>query len=675
MALSYTEAQIDAFLAEIDSLSDELQSLTDAEIQQLQNIGTEAISATEWGYLAELDQALTTSDNVVFNSLNSINSTELSQLTNIDTTTISSTQWGYLGALDQSLVTTAAVTFATVNTGQGDNELYDMDQNVLTTSSPTFVALDTDKIISDSFSIKDAADSETLATFVKDGAVSLYYDNTKMIETASYGVLITTATDPTVGGLRLSGITTGGEDSLISGIDFYNRDASGDSPNIGAYIRVLSAGSTNRATYLSFGADNQDVDGEGTIAAEVARMALSFNGTGGAFRVGDTAAAIDFGGGTLDWRDCGIVNINSTSGSDANIAEKPNLYIERTANGTDGDLALGWGNDNQEAMVVFHGKVGDDSENGLTGFVSKVQSYQANNASTGDSATLHGGLIVAEMVTKTGYTNRHLFGLGIQSVLTSSDGTLASGQNVVCIEADVNIDQDLDGGTIGSPTYNATGFWAQAASSGNPTAAFRATYNTTGYWGYGLLLNTYFTKCGIYLKNGNADVQAMYLETNYANNFVAKFVNEGNNANRYGLEIQAGADDGSGTTYYIQALDGDGDAVGYLQHSGDFSAVNPSDARIKSKIRKTKIKGLNIINAIPIKDYVKRGHELTGFVAQDVLPVWPQAVSEDPKGMLGLSREALVIPLAKAIQELDDKVEKMLKKKKKKGKQSVRKKI
>ena len=38
----------------------------------------------------------------------------------------------------QHLTSSSAVTFATVNTGQGDNELYDMNQNVLTTSSPQF---------------------------------------------------------------------------------------------------------------------------------------------------------------------------------------------------------------------------------------------------------------------------------------------------------------------------------------------------------------------------------------------------------------------------------------------------------------------------------------------------------------------------------------------------------
>ncbi|HWR84015.1 MAG TPA: hypothetical protein VN285_12005 [Candidatus Deferrimicrobium sp.] len=40
--------------------------------------------------------------------------------------------------MDQNVRTTDAPTFATVNTGQGANELFDMDQNVKTTDTPTF---------------------------------------------------------------------------------------------------------------------------------------------------------------------------------------------------------------------------------------------------------------------------------------------------------------------------------------------------------------------------------------------------------------------------------------------------------------------------------------------------------------------------------------------------------
>ena len=54
----------------------------------------------------------------------------------------------------QHLTTSSSVTFATVNTGQGDNELYDMNQNVLTSSDVTFndIIVAGDDISSDPFS-------------------------------------------------------------------------------------------------------------------------------------------------------------------------------------------------------------------------------------------------------------------------------------------------------------------------------------------------------------------------------------------------------------------------------------------------------------------------------------------------------------------------------------------
>lgn len=55
--------------AELDLFPDELQNLVTAEIQQLENIGAVTISAAQWGYLGDLDQALTTSDDVEFNTL------------------------------------------------------------------------------------------------------------------------------------------------------------------------------------------------------------------------------------------------------------------------------------------------------------------------------------------------------------------------------------------------------------------------------------------------------------------------------------------------------------------------------------------------------------------------------------------------------------------------------
>ena len=62
-------SDIGLIYADIALYDDELKSLTDVEIQQLQNIGTTTISATQWGYLGALNQPLTTGDSVDFNGV------------------------------------------------------------------------------------------------------------------------------------------------------------------------------------------------------------------------------------------------------------------------------------------------------------------------------------------------------------------------------------------------------------------------------------------------------------------------------------------------------------------------------------------------------------------------------------------------------------------------------
>jgi len=144
-----------------------LNALTAAEVDQLENINTTTISAAQWGYLGALDQGLTTTSDVTFNTvtattsmstdtfneytldagvtidtvlikdglvdgrdvsvdggnldnlyttigLSALTTAEVDQLENINTTTISSVQWGYLGALNQGLTTASDVTFNTV---------------------------------------------------------------------------------------------------------------------------------------------------------------------------------------------------------------------------------------------------------------------------------------------------------------------------------------------------------------------------------------------------------------------------------------------------------------------------------------------------------------------------------------------------------------------------------
>ena len=54
---------------DLDALSDDLENLTDGEVTQLEAIGATTISAAQWAYLGDLDQALKTTSNVSFGTV------------------------------------------------------------------------------------------------------------------------------------------------------------------------------------------------------------------------------------------------------------------------------------------------------------------------------------------------------------------------------------------------------------------------------------------------------------------------------------------------------------------------------------------------------------------------------------------------------------------------------
>lgn len=142
--------------------------------------------------------------------------------------------------------------------------------------------------------------------------------------------------------------------------------------------------------------------------------------------------------------------------------------------------------------------------------------------------------------------------------------------------------------------------------------------------------------------------------------YVGRFINDGDNIDRYGIVIRCGADNGAaaGTTYYIRAEDGDGGGTGYLKTvDGVFQLADISDERRKTNIVNTRLVGLDIVNALKVRDYNWKaqpdGPAMTSFVAQEAQKVFPGMVGEDEDGLLMTSRAMLIPILAKAIQELD----------------------
>lgn len=151
---------------------------------------------------------------------------------------------------------------------------------------------------------------------------------------------------------------------------------------------------------------------------------------------------------------------------------------------------------------------------------------------------------------------------------------------------------------------------------------------------------------------------AIVATSNFASNYAAFFINDGNNVNRYGIKVQCGEDVEAGTNYWFGALDGDGGVTGYLQSvAGVFALADVSDSSLKNVIGKSQINGLERVRALSVDDFEFKknvGHILHGFVANKVAEVVPEAASfADDTGLWAYSRDMLVPTLWKAAQEAD----------------------
>ena len=163
--------------------------------------------------------------------------------------------------------------------------------------------------------------------------------------------------------------------------------------------------------------------------------------------------------------------------------------------------------------------------------------------------------------------------------------------------------------------------------------------------------------------------EKFYVFGNDASQYLCLFYHDGNNQNRYGIRIVAGADDASGVIYHVRCDDGDGHVLGYLQHeSGTLSIQQASDERLKENIVDSTLEGINTLKNIKQREFnLKRDTSKTkiiGYVAQEMESVYPAAISvmdatqdgsapeDDPENPYKtLSKTALIDVLIKATQE------------------------
>lgn len=146
------------------------------------------------------------------------------------------------------------------------------------------------------------------------------------------------------------------------------------------------------------------------------------------------------------------------------------------------------------------------------------------------------------------------------------------------------------------------------------------------------------------------------VSTDHAAGYAAKFFNDGNNVNRYGIRVSFGEDDHSASTNYgVVLADGDDTGEGGLRVvNGTVEVYQVSDELLKMNVVPThyglaEILALNVVNFNWKKN--PDGPMTCGFTAQDAEKVFPDMVASTPEGTLGTAPSRLIPLLVRAIQE------------------------
>ena len=156
---------IAALQADVNGFPDELKNLTTAEIQQLENIGTTTISGTQWGYLGNMNQSVSTADTPTFNGLSANNQ----KITDVLTPTSAN------DATNKSYVDTVAGAGLTILNGVAlatdailpDTPTYTSPNETLTSSVNNFLTVDsTSAVLNSRILVKNQSDDRENGVYV-----------------------------------------------------------------------------------------------------------------------------------------------------------------------------------------------------------------------------------------------------------------------------------------------------------------------------------------------------------------------------------------------------------------------------------------------------------------------------------------------------------------------------
>ena len=334
----------------------------------------------------------------------------------------------------------------------------------------------------------------------------------------------------------------------------------------------------------------------------------------------------------------------------------------------------GYENMTGQSNVFLGNQAGFSNTGGLNNIFIGFQSGYAN---TGDVLNGLSNVFIGTYAGSWNETGNNNIFLGEESGKWNSTGS----NNVYLGRSSYGI----AGGTNGV----AVGYNSRATGSNSVSLGAYAGYNSSGsdcvylgyQAGYGNMVNdlliienewpstnpfiignfaTDVLRINATLGVGTAPSYKFDVSADASASYAARFFNDGNNENRYGIIIQAGSDLGSTTTggygWYINFRDGDGSSVGWISSNNGAMVYGTKSADAnKPGLTLSKQNATGLLNKIQIYDYytsVENKVLQTGFFNSNLLDVFPQSLNFNVEENQYFTNYSAFVPvLIKAHQE------------------------
>jgi len=343
--------------------------------------------------------------------------------------------------------------------------------------------------------------TETMLSASGNGAVELYHNNTKRIETTTYGVNVTGTTD--TDGLVVSGITTFSNATTIVNGGYHRGiiNSGAQAKIIGGYISgsdTLRLGESMYLTTTGLGINESNpghrltIGGDGyfgfTTPNDAARQII-FNANRGS--AGQTLANINW-----QWNSKNVAQIRGIAGSDttnkddghlAFFTSAANSLVERLRITSDGNVIIGTTSWQYEKPLNVQGESGSI----ISLYNGDTTSYAANTfvaielkLNTGNTGNTFGALEIRGIKEEgtngnnaralTFYTGTNGGG-NTERLRIKADGTITTGGTSGFTNTDIRLQVHNPSGTASQMQFTGTGTGATTTSRG-----FRVGYNGSG---------------------------------------------------------------------------------------------------------------------------------------------------------------------------------------------------